>query len=119
MINQGPRSDESRPIDPRRTHEKRQVVQNFLAQLKKEFPVKDSTDVENLIKSLKTSINEVNSHLGAIFNAHRDGGKLLDKPLFKDEAQRMYIEKLSRYSKDELHLLMVCVLSDLSVKEYI
>jgi len=119
MINQGPRSDDSCPINRFRTHNERQVVENFMKKLKEEFPVKDSADVEKLILGLKSHISSVNAHLGAIYNTHKAGGLILDRATFKDEAQRRYLDLLSKYSKDELHLLMTCILSDLSVKEWV
>lgn len=119
MINEGPRSDDARPINRYRTHNERQVVENFMKVLRSEFPIRDLTDVERLVRQLKGEVSHVNKSLGSIFTAHRDTGKILDKDLFKETSQKMYLELLNKYSKDELHILMTCVLADLSVKEWV
>lgn len=118
-INDGPRSDESRPINRFRTHNQKVLVANFLDTLKKEFPVREPSDLERLLQGCLAEIRVINEELDGIYKAHHAGGKALDKKMFKDTAQTRYLEVLAKYSKEELHILMTCFLSDMSVKEFI
>lgn len=116
-----PRSDKVDSIKPngQLTHREKEIVRQAIKDLAKQFPVRDSTDIDQLVNSLKHSIKEVNAHLNNIYSAVQAKGGEHNKAWMTEEANRLFIQKLSRYSKDELHLLMVCVLSDLSVKEFI
>jgi len=118
IIKGGP-APSGKPIHPRRTHRQRQLVQDAIKDLAKQFPVHQDSDIERLIQDCKAGINQVNSTLAAIAQAHRDTGRELDRTTFKEVAQTNYVQFLSKYNKDELHMLFTCVLSDLSVKEFI
>ncbi len=118
MINQGPRSDESRPIPSRRTHAQKELVNNFRASLAKEFPVKDSSDMERLISSLSQLIQSNNSLCSAVVEGHRASGKVLNRAQLRSEVEMKYMEALLQYNKEELLLLLTAVLSDNTLKNF-
>ena len=119
MINQGPRSDESRPIPSKRTHEQRQLVNNFRATLQKHFPIKSKTDVENLLLRFRDEVAKINGYISGVVEGHKLSGKILDRRQLQADVQQRYLEVLSRHDKEELHILLASVVTDYSIKNYI
>ena len=108
-------------ITPPTKEEHERIVRDGIRLLLKnqEFQQKQETDIEQLILSAKAVIKRVNAHLNQIDLAVKSAGIDHDRSKLREEAQRMYLEGLHQYNKDELFLILVCFMTDLSVKEIV
>jgi len=108
-------------IKPPTKEEHERIVRDGIRILLKnsEFQQKQETDIEQLILSAKAVVKRVNTHLNSIDQAVKAAGIDHDRLKLREEAQRMYLEGLCNYNKDELFLILVCFFTDLSVKEIV
>lgn len=106
-------------INPPSKEERERMVREAIRILAKDVKLPAITDIEQLLLSFKRVISNVNAHLNAIDMAVRAAGDEHNRQHLKEEAQRMFLEQSMHYSKEELLLILVCVASDLSVKEIV
>lgn len=95
------------------------LVKQAIADLSKQFPTKDVTDIDNLINSLKHGMKDIHSYLNLIDMEVKSKGQDHSRSMLTTEVQNRILPFLSRYSKDELLLLFTCILADGLVREYI
>lgn len=113
------RSDSFKPIPPKRTHREKEIVTQAIKDMAKSFPIKESTDVDLLVGRLKEIIKRVSISLNQIDTAVRAQGGEHNRKVLREQTEMWYLEALSQFSKDELHLLFTMVLSDMSIKEVV
>ncbi len=95
------------------------MVRAAIDKLKKQMPMRETTDIDRLIGSLKEHIRIVHGHVNMIDKAVRDAGQNHDPVALKEQCQKFYLERLYPYNREELLLLMVCLLSDQTVADFI
>lgn len=102
--------------------EHNRIVAAGLKGIKQAFPIKDSTDLDQLIQRLKEKIKTIDRQLEAIDHEVKLKG-LFDLKAHKmallDLAQPYYLKHLSEFTQDELHLLFSVWLSDRSVAGFV
>lgn len=99
--------------------ERQRMVKDSLRILANGMVMRETTDIEKLILSLKLTIKRVNGHLESIDQAVLAAGGSHDRSKLKEEAQRMYLEGCYPYNKEELLFLLVCLLTDQSVAQIV
>ncbi len=82
-------------------------------------PATQESDLDRLIKSAKQKLSEVNSHLNEIDQRVRSAGLSHDRAFLQETAQKMLLERFMSYKGEELLLILVCLTTDLAVREIV